>query len=95
MAYGIAHFFPGGTESQYTATMAAMNGEPGVLPEGQIFHTAGPTDGGWQIVAVHDSKGSWDAFVESVFVPAVARGIPGGFTSSPTETTWDATYVYR
>jgi len=53
MAYGIAHFFPGGTKTQYEATMIAMNGKLGVIPEGQIFHAAGPSAGGWQIVGVH------------------------------------------
>lgn len=37
MAYGISHFFPEGTREQYEATMIAMNGELGVIPDGQIF----------------------------------------------------------
>ena len=94
MTYGISHFFPGGTEAQYAATMVAMNGEAGVIPEGQIFHAAGPAEGGWQVVAVHDTKESWDAFVESVFVPRVTAGIQGGFTVPPTETTWEVTHLH-
>lgn len=95
MAYGISHFFPGGTKAQYEATMVAMNGRLGVIPKGQIFHAAGPAPGGWQIVGVHDTKESWDEFVESVFVPAVTKGIPGGFTAPPTEITWDVTHFYN
>lgn len=95
MAYGISHFFPGGTKTQYEAAMVAMNGKLGVIPKGQIFHAAGPTAGGWQIVAVQDSKESWDNFVKAVFVPLMTKGIPGGFTSPPTETTWDATHFYK
>jgi hypothetical protein len=94
MAYGISHFFPGGTAEQYEATMVAMNGELGVIPEGQIFHAAGPARGGWQIVGVHDTKESWDRFVETVFTPVIAKGIPGGFTTPPTETVWDVTHFY-
>ena len=77
MTYGISHFFPGGTEAQDQVTMVAMNGEAGVVPDGQIFHAAGPAKGGWQVVAVHETKVELDAFVESVFMPRVAAGIPG------------------
>ena len=95
MAYGIAHFFPGGTQSQYEATMVAMNGELGVIPDGQLFHAAGPAAGGWQVVAVHDDRQSWEAFVETVFVPTLQAGIAGGFTTPPTETLFDVTHLYR
>jgi hypothetical protein len=50
MAYLLTHFWPGATEEQYRTTLAAV-GEP---PE-QI-HAAGPTDGGFLIMAVYDSK---------------------------------------
>ena len=94
MTYGIAHFFPGGTQAQYEATMVALNGAAGIIPDGQIFHAAGPAEGGWQVVAVHSTKESWDAFVESVFLPRVTAGIPGGFTAPPTETTWEVTHLH-
>jgi hypothetical protein len=95
MAYGISHFFPEGTKEQYEATMIAMNGELGVIPDGQIFHAAGPVRGGWQVVAVHDSKASWDAFLESVFLPRVSAGIDAGFANRPLETEWDVTHFYN
>lgn len=60
MAY--AHFFPGGTKEQYEASIAAVHPNRKTLPKGQIFHAAGPSTGGWTIVAVHDSKESWGAF---------------------------------
>lgn len=94
MTYGISHFFPGGTREQYETTMVAMNGELGVTPDGQIIHAAGPAPGGWQVVAVHESKESWDAFRESVFLPRVTAGIAGGFTDAPIETLWDVTHFY-
>ena len=81
MAYGISHFFPGGTQAQYEATMVAMNGELGIIPDGQIFHAAGPAAGGWQIVAVHDTKESWDAFVESCSRTATRSSWFGGARS--------------
>src|SRR5262245_16935375 len=57
MAYGIVHHFADGTKEQYEASIAAVHPGEGQLPQGQIFHAAGPdAGGGWTIVAVHDSK---------------------------------------
>ena len=43
MAYGIVHHFPGGTKDNYQASIAAVHPGPGVLPDGQILHAAGPS----------------------------------------------------
>ncbi len=86
MAYGIVHFFPGGTQEQYDASIKAVHpGGPG-LPKGQIFHTSGPSEGGWTVVAVHESKASWEEFRDGVLMPRMQAGIEGGFTSPPQET---------
>ena len=85
MAYGIVHFFPGGTKEQYEASLAAVHPDRGTLPAGQIYHAAGPSEGGWTIVAVHDSKASWEAFRDNVLMPALKKGVQGGFTSPPHE----------
>ena len=79
-AYGVVHFFAGGTKAQYDA---------GKLPDGQLFHAAGPSDGGWTILAVHESKESWEQFRDGVLLPKMQAGIEGGFTSPPSETTVD------
>ena len=42
--------------------MATVHPGKGRLPDGQIFHAAGPSAGGWMIVAVHESKESWERF---------------------------------
>jgi hypothetical protein len=42
MAYGIIHRFGGGTEDQYRASIGAVHPSDGSLPEGQVFHVAGP-----------------------------------------------------
>lgn len=86
MAYGIVHFFPGGTREQYDASLAAVHPDGGKgLPEGQIFHAAGASEGGWTIMAVHESKESWEKFRDTILMPRFQTGIAGGFTSSPTE----------
>ena len=86
MAYGIVHFFPGGTEEQYDATIAAVHPGDGSLPEGQLFHAAGPSAGGWTIVAIHDSQDSWVRFRTDTLMPKMLAGIDGGFSGEPTET---------
>ena len=61
LSYVLIHRFRGGTQAQYEAALAAVH-PPGGLPEGQLHHLAGPTDGGWAIVAVHDSRESRERF---------------------------------
>jgi len=98
MACGISHHFPDGTKEQYEATMIAMNGELGVIPDGQILHAAGPAPGGWQVVAVHDrderragtrssSRSSCRAFrpVSTTASPTARLRPSGTSPTSPTE----------
>jgi hypothetical protein len=92
MAYGVVHHFPGGTKDQYEASIAAVHPSDGRLPEGQIFHAAGPSTEGWTIMAVHDSKESWERFRDGILNPKMQQGIEGGFTTAPQETTID---VYK
>ena len=92
MAYGVVHHFAGGTKEQYEASIAAVHPGDGVLPPGQIFHAAGPSDGGWTIMAVHDSKESWETFRDNVLIPRMQQGIEGGFAAPPSETAVD---VYK
>ena len=85
MAYGIVHHFPGGTKEQYEASIAAVHPGSGKLPEGQIFHAAGPSKGGWTIMAVHESQESWERFRDDILMPRFEQGIEGGFASMPQE----------
>ena len=92
MAYAIVHHFPGGTRENYEASLAAVHPSDGSLPEGQIFHAAGPSAGGWTIVAVHDSKESWEQFRDGILMPRLQQGVAGGFPTDPQETAID---VYK
>jgi hypothetical protein len=89
MAYAIMHYFPGGTKEQYEASIAAVHPSRKSLPEGQVFHVAGPSAGGWTIVAVHESKESWERFRDDTLMPRLKKGIKGGFTSPPQETAFE------
>jgi hypothetical protein len=95
MAYAIVHHFAGGTSDQYEASIAAVHPSDGSLPAGQIFHAAGPSEGGWTIMAVHDSRESWERFRDGTLIPAMQAGIEGGFTAPPTETAVDVYKLQR
>ena len=81
MAYMITHFWPGGTEAQYRATIAAVHAAAGPQPE--QFHAAGPTDGGFLIVATYESKEISDAFIQGTLMPLMP--IEGGLVGPPEE----------
>ena len=89
MAYGITHYFPGGTKEQYEASIAAVHPARDRLPDGQIVHAAGPSAGGWTIVAIHESRESWERFRDGILMPQLTKGIKGGFTTPPQETVFD------
>ena len=89
MPYGVVHHFPGGTEDQYEASIAAVHPSPDTLPAGQIFHAAGPSAGGWTVMAVHDSRESWEQFRDGTLIPRMQQGIEGGFAAPPQETGFD------
>ena len=85
---------PGGTQEQYEKSIEAVHGGPGAehLPEGQIFHAAGPVQGGWRIFAVHDSQESWERFRDETLMPQLQAGIEGAFEGPPEETAYE---LYR
>ena len=95
MAYGIVHHFPGGTKDQYEKAIAAVHPARDSLPAGQIFHAAGPSAGGWTIMAVHDSKESWERFREEILIPRMQKGIEGGLTGPPQETEFEVYNLQR
>ena len=90
MAYAIIHHFPGGTKDNYEASIAAVHPGAGQMPPGQVFHVAGPVAGGWTIVAVHESKESWEKFRDGTLLPRLQAGVEGGFPTPPEETAIDA-----
>jgi hypothetical protein len=82
VSYLMTHFWPGGTEEQYWANLAVVH-PAGGLPHGQIYHAAGPTEGGMLIAAVWDSKESADRFLSEVLMASMP--VEGGFTGQPEE----------
>jgi hypothetical protein len=83
------HQFAGGTEEQYRESIAAVHPSDGGLPEGQVFHAAGPSADGRTIVAIHESQDSWERFRDGRLMPRMRAGIDGGFAAPPDETRFE------
>jgi hypothetical protein len=80
MAYLLTHFWPGGTEVEYRATLAAATAAAGgSLPE--TFHAAAPTDGGILIVGAYESQEVCERFVHETLMPLMP--IQGGLVGPP------------
>jgi len=63
---------PGVTAEQDKAVMEALNlkGDP---PAGARARMAGPTETGWRIASLWDSRESFDAFLHDRLTPALER----------------------
>jgi hypothetical protein len=94
MAHAVVHHFASGTKEQYKASRAAVHPAEG-LPDGQLFHMAGMAEQGWTIVAVHDSKESWENFRDNTLMPRMQAGIEGGFTEPPTSYEFEISHLER
>lgn len=80
MSYLLTHFWPGGTEEQYQATLAAATeAAGGSIPES--FHAACVTDGGVLIVATYESQEVAERFVQETLMPLMP--IQGGLVGPP------------
>ena len=56
-----------------------------MFSKGQLYHAAGPSAAGWTIVAIYDSKASWERFRDDVLMPQLKHGVKGGFGKLPQE----------
>ncbi len=87
MAYAITHRFKDGSKEDYEATIAVVH-PPDGLPEGQTFHFAGETDDGWIVIAIWDSKDSWENFRDETLMPGLEGLGDDGFPNPPEETSF-------
>lgn len=87
--FGIVHRFHGGTRDQYENALKVVHPDRGTaLPAGQMLHLAGPTQDGWLIMAVHDSRESWERFRDETLLPGLAS-VDNGLPGPPEETTFE------
>jgi hypothetical protein len=77
MAVGILQMQPGGKKEQYTQVNEAMFGQSSPrqdqVPEGLIIHTAGPTDDGWYVYDVWESREAFQRFMDEKLGPAIRQ----------------------
>jgi hypothetical protein len=80
MAVGIRLKFSGGTQEQYDALHQHMDVDNNP-PDGMLFHSAGPIDGGWGVIDFWESTEAFDRFAQAQLMPAVQelgdRAFPG------------------
>ncbi|MDX1619752.1 MAG: hypothetical protein R3320_02090 [Nitriliruptorales bacterium] len=87
-SFAITHFFEGGTQEQYENTVKVVHPDGGTrLPQGQLYHAAGPTGDGWQIVATWDSEEAWEQFRDNKLLPGFEQ-VDNGLPAPPEETTF-------
>ena len=87
--FGITHHFQGGTAEQYDNTVKVVHPDGGKrLPVGQTYHAAGPTEGGFLVVAIWDTQASWEKFRDDTLLPGLA-GVPNALPGPPTETVFE------
>jgi len=70
MAVGLRLRFEGGTQEQYDAVHGHIDADANP-PQGLIFHMAGPTEEGWGIIDVWESRDSFDRFLADRLGPAL------------------------
>ena len=82
MAFARIAVFPGGTKEQYDHLAELMG--PGVAdqPERRLI-AAGPSDEGWTIIQVWDSKEALERFIEDHLRPAMQQAGERGYPQPP------------
>jgi hypothetical protein len=75
MAVGMLQMFEGGTKQQYEQVNQEMFGQAtpppaDQLPEGLILHSAGPSENGWYIYDVWESREAFQRFMDEQLEPA-------------------------
>ena len=86
MAIAVMQDFPAGTQQQYDQVVAQLQAKlnlGGHSPQGNLYHTAGPIEGGWRIVDVWESQDAFNAFMGVLGPMAQSAGVP-----QPQVTVW-------
>jgi hypothetical protein len=61
MAIGLVFNGPGVTEAQYRQVLEQVSSD-GQMAEGMVYHAAGPSEGGWCVIEIWESKEAADRF---------------------------------
>jgi hypothetical protein len=69
MAVAVIVDIPGGTAPLYEQVISTVFPE-GKLPEGWLMHVAGPTENGWRVLNVVQSREQFETFARERLLPA-------------------------
>jgi hypothetical protein len=65
---------PEGTQEQYDAASEQLGIDASNLPDGGLFHVAGPSpSGGWRVVEVWESEEKADKFDQETLLPLLQQ----------------------
>ena len=92
MSFARIVFYPGGTQEQYEAIVAEL-GQAHASAPGRTLLAAGPTDGGWEMMMVWDSKEAFFAWATQHLGPAHERAGASGWQSPPQFTDFEPYHV--
>jgi hypothetical protein len=82
MAIGLRLKFDGGTQEQYDSVHSKMGIDQNP-PEGLIFHSSGPIDGGWGVIDFWESRDAFNSFAESRLQPTLQELGDQAFQGAP------------
>ena len=88
MSFGVVHHFPGGTKEQYEAIVAKIAPDD-KLPPGELHHVAGPTEQGWLVSVVFESKEKYDEFFSGTLGPVLTELGDKAFPNPPSISTFE------
>jgi hypothetical protein len=74
MALAVLLEIPGVTREQYERVASAVTKTGS--PRGSLVHAAGPTETGWRILEIWDSRETADAFYGSELLRTATEGLP-------------------
>jgi hypothetical protein len=74
MTIGIRIKLPGVTQEQFDAAHQHIN-PTRTAPQGLVFHSSGPIDGGWGVIDFWESRQDFDAFQVRIQEGIAASGV--------------------
>ncbi|GAC1321379.1 MAG: hypothetical protein NVSMB12_21520 [Acidimicrobiales bacterium] len=82
MAFARLALFPGGTEAHHRAIVDAL-GTAQSDADGRVLFAAGPTEDGWQILQVWETRDQCERWVQDNLGPAFAKVGSRGYPNPP------------
>lgn len=94
MAFARIATFPGGTKEQYEHLGQLMGEGVANQPERRVL-ASGPTDDGWTIIQIWDSREALEQFVVEHLRPAMERAGERGYPRPPRITDIELADLYQ